>query len=160
MKGEIAAFFKGFVYALRGIIYCIKNERNMRFHICAAVTVAFLSRFYSLSRGEYALLAVIFASVISAEAINTAVERAVDLTCGGKREPLAEAAKNCAAGAVLISALFAAAAGVILFFDTEVLRMIASFFAGNRFYTVLLVIYAAACFWFVFGIKNNKDRKG
>ena len=37
--------------------------------------------------------------------INTAIEAAVDLTIGQKFHPLARIAKDCAAGAVLISAI-------------------------------------------------------
>lgn len=156
MIGNILSFFKSFVYAFKGIAYCIKTQRNMRFHICAMGAVVFLSGFYELSRGEYALLALVFASVISSEAINTAIESAVDLASKGERSFLAEKAKDCAAGAVLISAIFAAAAGSFLFWDTAVFRSIYLFFAENPAYILAVIIYIALSVFFIFGINNNR----
>ena len=53
-KTGIGRFFKGFVYAFEGVVSCIKTERNMRFHIGAAVLVILLMRFYGLSAAETA----------------------------------------------------------------------------------------------------------
>ncbi|MGN0692076.1 MAG: diacylglycerol kinase family protein [Oscillospiraceae bacterium] len=156
MIKNILSFFKGFAYAFKGIIYCIRTQRNMRFHICAMGAVIFLSSFYDLSRSECALLALVFASVISSEAVNTAVEAAVDLTTEGKRSFLAEKAKDCAAGAVLISAVFAAAAGIFLFWDTEVFHSIYLFFAENPLYIIAVIIYIALSIFFIFGINNER----
>lgn len=159
MIKNILSFFKGFSYAFKGIIYCIKTQRNMRFHICAMGAVIFLSGFYELSRGEYALLALVFASVISSEAVNTAVECAVDLTSKGERSFLAEKAKDCAAGAVLISAVFAAAAGIFLFWDMDVFRSIYLFFAEKPVYILAVIIYIALSIFFIFGINNNERKE-
>lgn len=47
--------------------------------------------------------------------VNTAVEAAVDFAAKGERHPLAGKAKDVAAGAVLISAIFAAIIGMLIF---------------------------------------------
>ena len=154
MSDSFIGFLKGFGYAAKGIAHCVKTQRNMRFHICAAVTVIFISRFYRLDMGEYALLAVIIAAVMAAEAVNTAVESAVDLVTAEKK-PLAAAAKDCAAGAVLITAVGAAAAGIFLFGDIGVLGEIAEWFAAVPTRIAAGIVYIFICIYFIFGIKRS-----
>ena len=149
MSDSFIGFLKGFGYAAKGIAHCVKTQRNMRFHICAAVTVIFISRFYRLDRGEYALLAVVIAAVMAAEAVNTAVESAVDLVTAEKK-PLAAAAKDCAAGAV-----GAAAAGIFLFGDIGVLGEIAEWFAAVPTRIAAGIVYMFICIYFIFGIKRS-----
>lgn len=151
-------FLKSFLYAGRGILFAVKTERNMRFHLCFMLLVIFFSRFYGLSRGEYALLFVIFSLVISAETINTAVENTVDLISKEKSET-AKNAKDTAAGAVLITAAGAVAAGTALFWDTSVFGEIISFFVENPLYIVLLILYLAASAVFVFLPKKERKIK-
>ncbi|WP_083436660.1 diacylglycerol kinase family protein [Paenibacillus sp. P22] len=67
-----------------------------------------------LKRTEWALLLLVSALVLAAELINTAIERAVDLACGGELHPLAKLAKDTASGAVLVCAAAAAAVGIII----------------------------------------------
>ena len=91
-----------FVYAIRGIFYCLHHERNMRIHfVCMAYMYFFLLGFdfFQLSRTQFAIIFLANAAVIMGELINTAVERTVDLHSKGKH-PLAKAAKDTAAGAV------------------------------------------------------------
>ena len=114
MAGRAAAFLNSFLYAFRGIRYAIAHERNMRFHLSAAVLVTAFSAVYGLSASEYGTLFFAFGLVICTEAVNTAVENAVDLVTR-EHHPLAGIAKDCAAGAVLLAALTAAAVGVSLF---------------------------------------------
>jgi diacylglycerol kinase len=96
-----------FVYAIRGIFYCLHHERNMRIHfVCMAYMYFFLLGFdfFQLSRTQFAIIFLANAAVIMGELINTAVERTVDLHSKGKH-PLAKAAKDTAAGAVLVAAI-------------------------------------------------------
>ena len=88
-----------FVYAIRGIFYCLHHERNMRIHfVCMAYMYFFLLGFdfFQLSRTQFAIIFLANAAVIMGELINTAVERTVDLHSKGKH-PLAKAAKDTAA---------------------------------------------------------------
>ena len=52
--------------------------------------------------------------MLALELVNTAVEAVVDLVTE-ERKPLAKKAKDTAAGAVLIAAICAAAAGLVIF---------------------------------------------
>ena len=105
-------FLKCFVYAFRGIVFCLANERNMRVHLCFTVYMfGYLTvyDFFDVSRTGFAVLFTLCALVMSLEAVNTAVERAVDLAAKGEISPLAKVAKDSCAGAVLISAIAAVA---------------------------------------------------
>ena len=67
-----------------------------------------------VSQTEFCILLLTIGSVWAAETINTAVERVVDLVTLEKK-PLAKAAKDLAAGAVLILALTSVLIGLVIF---------------------------------------------
>lgn len=67
-----------------------------------------------ISATDWALLTLSIAVVLAAEAINSAMERMVDLV-SPQWHPLARDAKDLAAGGVLIAAIGAAVVGVIVF---------------------------------------------
>ena len=114
MRSEIKRFGRGFVYAWNGIRASVQEERNFRFHLCAACYAVILGMLADLSCMEWALLAFCITAVLGMELMNSAVERAVD-----KPDTThwwsAGAAKDMAAGAVLILALGALAVGGCLF---------------------------------------------
>lgn len=107
-------FLKSFKHAADGIITACREERNIRFHIAAVLSVFVFAAFYGLSRAEWAILVLTVISVISAELVNTAIERAVD-TATEDIKLSAKIAKDAAAGAVLIAAAGAVCVGVCLF---------------------------------------------
>ena len=94
-------FFKGFVCAFRGLIACAKEERNFRFHLAVAFHLFVYLPFFELTKGETCVIVMLCGAVLSLEAVNSAIERAVD--CTGEYSPRAGAAKDMAAGAVLIA---------------------------------------------------------
>ena len=121
-------FLKGFYYAGRGIVEACKG-RNFRFHLCAmAFVVFFAARFYSFSAERWALLLLTCGSVLAAEAVNTALEKLADKVTL-ENDPLIKAAKDCAAGAVLIAAIFAAVIGIVLFWDRYIFQLIILYFS-------------------------------
>lgn len=66
-----------------------------------------------LSLAEWSLLVLLIAAVISAELFNTAIEAVIDLI-SPEQHPLAKAAKDAAAGAVLVLAIAALVIGVFI----------------------------------------------
>jgi diacylglycerol kinase (ATP) len=104
-----------FDYAIRGVVYSVRTQRNMRLHMLAAVVVFCAA--LALGVGGLDLIALVFAVgfVIVCELINTAIETVVDLATDGY-DPLAATAKDVAAGAVLISSVTAVAVGYVVFF--------------------------------------------
>ena len=150
-------FFKGFVCAFRGLIACAKEERNFRFHLAVAFHLFVYLPFFGLTRGEFCLIVVLCALVISLEAVNSAIERAVD--CTGEISPRAGGAKDMAAGAVLVAAAAAAVCGVALLFRPEAFAGILRFFA--RFPAAALLQAIAAVWWFGFIFRGKgKEEKG
>lgn len=113
---KIKKLTDSFNYAINGIIYSIKTQRNMRIHFSAALIVLAASLFYSFSKLEILILFLNITLVIVLELINTAIEAAIDATAN-YYHPLAKISKNVSAGAVLISAINAVITGYLLFFD-------------------------------------------
>lgn len=86
----------------------------MRFHVVAALIVIFMAWQLGLSSIEWAILLISIAGVITAELFNTAIESVVDKV-SPELHPLAKAAKDAAAGAVLVQAIASLGIGYILF---------------------------------------------
>ncbi len=93
-----------FNYAIAGVIYSIRTQRNMRIHFIAALLVLGLAIYFRISSRELLIVFFAITLVIMAELFNTAIEAVVDL-CVQEIHPLAKIAKNVAAGAVLMTAL-------------------------------------------------------
>ncbi len=105
--------FDSFKYALEGIGYTIKTQRNMRLHLTVGVIVFIVSLYLQISRIELAILTMVVTMVIVAEMFNTAIESTIDLY-SRQRHPLAKIAKDVAAAAVLISAISSALVGLLI----------------------------------------------
>ena len=106
MRSDLARFARGFVYAWNGIRAAVKEERNFRFHLCAAF-YAFVAAYWAgLSAVETALIALCVAAVMALELMNSAVERAVD-------KP--DTTHWWTAGAVLVMAIGTVIVAVCLF---------------------------------------------
>lgn len=103
-----------FKYAFEGIITTIKEERNMFIHFLIAIIVVITGIYVRLSLNEWFICLLLFALVFSLELINTAIENTVDLVAT-KNNKKAKIAKDAAAGAVLIAAIFASIIGIIIF---------------------------------------------
>jgi diacylglycerol kinase (ATP) len=90
-----------------GVNYAFQTQRNFRIHIVVGLLAIGLSIFLHLSRVEIAIIGLTISAVLTMELLNTALESVVDLTVRQTYHELAKIAKDCAAGAVLISALAA-----------------------------------------------------
>lgn len=140
---------RSFKYAFSGIWQCIQTERNFRIHMVAVCCVVWVSRFFELNGTEKAVLALACGMVLMGEMFNSALERAVDLVCE-KPHPLAKAAKDLAAGAVLLSAGTAAAVGTLLFGHRENLKLCFAYFSEQPLRLIGLAGAVAAAILFVF----------
>jgi diacylglycerol kinase (ATP) len=88
--------------AIEGIIYSVKTQRHMRYHLFAAVAVLILSLFLNISRIEFILLCVAIVIVLVSEMLNTAIEVTIDMI-SETYHPRAKIAKDIAAGVVLVA---------------------------------------------------------
>ena len=157
---DIRNLFKSFGYAFSGIFSCILTERNMRIHcVCAVYMYSFLglTDWFVLSRADWAILFIANAIVMMGELINTAIEKTVDLVTQ-ERKPLAKIAKDAAAGAVLIGAIFAVCVGIAILGQKDAFVKMFEYFSANiPALIAFLVSFAAAS---VFMLKGIPLRKG
>ena len=108
-----ASRLASFGHALRGLRVFV-SQPNARIHCAAAVVVVALGLWLGVSRLEWVALVLAIALVMGAEALNTALEYAVDLA-SPEWHPLARDAKDVAAAAVLVCSLGAAVVGLLVF---------------------------------------------
>lgn len=94
-----------FKFAWQGVVYAFETQRNFRIHTMMSVLALSLATVFKVTTIEMALISLTCAIVMVLELLNTALESVVDLTVGQNYHKLAKIAKDCAAGAVLISAL-------------------------------------------------------
>ena len=99
--------FLSFKYAWAGVCYAFATQRNFRIHTVIATLAVSLGLFLHISAVEMSIVSVTCAMVMVLELLNTAIESVVDLTVKQTYHELAKIAKDCAAGAVLISAITA-----------------------------------------------------
>ncbi len=105
---------KSFGYAFEGLFTVIKKERNMKIHCMAAILVVLFGIFLGISKTEWIICFLLFGMIMALECVNTAIEAVVDLVTE-EIHPKAKLAKDAAAGAVLIAAIFAAIVGLMIF---------------------------------------------
>lgn len=106
--------YKSFGYAFQGIFNTIRTERNIKIHCAAAILVTIFGIWLQISKTEWMICFILFGLILALELVNTVVEATVDLFTE-ERKPLAKKAKDAAAGAVLIVAIFAAVIGILIF---------------------------------------------
>lgn len=160
-------FFSSFRYAANGIITALKQERNLRFHLCTGFYVILFSLFYEFTKAEYCVLVLAICGVMAMELVNSALERTVS-----NPEPArwltAGVVKDMAAGAVLVFSIGAAVCGVILFWQPSTLIKIGEWFFSRPLMLLLLVASFVVSWVFIFHPKwlfgrikqKIQDKKG
>ena len=106
--------FRAFIFAGRGIRDLIRDEKNSRIHLFFTAAVIIAGFLLHISAVEWSILVLTIGSVWSAEAMNSALERNVDLVTLEKKK-LAGEAKDLAAAAVLILAMMSVVIGLVIF---------------------------------------------
>lgn len=157
---DIKNLFKSFGYAFSGIFNCILTERNMRIHcVCAVYMYSFLglTDWFVLSRADWAILFIANAIVMMGELINTAVEKTVDLVTK-ERKPLAKIAKDAAAGAVLVGAIFAVCVGIAILGQKDAFVKMFEYFSSNI--PALIAFIISFIIASVFMLKGIPVKKG
>lgn len=151
-----SSLYRSFAWALAGIATALLRERNLRIHTAVTAGVFCYAHYFDLTRGEWLGLILTVGFVIVCELLNSAIERAVDYT-GTKRSPLAKAAKDTAAGAVLVAALVSVAVGILLFWQPDILTRIWADTLEKPLPAVLGII--AALLWVILpGLLQRKGR--
>jgi diacylglycerol kinase (ATP) len=103
-----------FKYAAAGVTYAFNTQRNFRIHCVMGTLAISIGAFLRLTGVEMAVICITSGLVLTLELLNTAIESVVDLSVGQNYHELAKIAKDCAAGAVLISAFASILVGCCL----------------------------------------------
>lgn len=106
-------WFDSFNDAVSGIVRAARTQRNIRLHFLFAAAVVLLALRLGIGRTEFVVVALVIGLVLVAELLNSAVEGVVDLVAE-HYHPLAKAAKDVAAGAVLVAAVVALTCGYLI----------------------------------------------
>ncbi|WP_227521572.1 MULTISPECIES: diacylglycerol kinase family protein [Bacillus] len=110
-RGSLA---RSFLFALEGLTFVIKNERNIKIHLTLAIIMIGLSYLLQITKIEWIILFLLIGGMIVIEIINTAIENVVDLFTN-EYHPLAKISKDVAASAALVYAVMALVVGVFLY---------------------------------------------
>ena len=113
-KFSVKARLLSFKYAFRGLGLLFREEHNSWIYIAVITVVIPLSIIFKLSVTEWALICLSIGIVISAEIINTVIERVSDKV-SPQYDPVIGKIKDLGAAAVLVTAIVAAAVGLIIF---------------------------------------------
>jgi diacylglycerol kinase len=107
---------RSFKCAFAGLFYLIKHERNFKVHLFIFALILAAGIILKFSILEFILILIVSGMVISTEAINSGFEIILDIIYpehNGKSRII----KDILAGAVLVSAIIAAAVGVLIFIN-------------------------------------------
>ena len=105
---------QAFGYAFKGIYSMFMTEAHAKIHLLATICVITCGIIFKIERWEWCAVLICIGGVLMAEAINTAIEKIADAITK-ERHPLIGAAKDIAAGAVLLLVIAAIATGLIIF---------------------------------------------
>jgi diacylglycerol kinase (ATP) len=105
--------FKSFQYAFEGWHYVLRTQPNAWIHAIFSVLVICLAFLLRLPLRDWAVLILTMLVVWMGEFLNTALEAVVDMTMPDPH-PLAKAAKDVAAAAVLLGAIAAVLIGLLI----------------------------------------------
>jgi diacylglycerol kinase (ATP) len=104
---------ESFDHAVRGVLFCVRNERNFRIHLIFAFGALLGSVFLHLSLVEFYVLLLVITMVLIAEMVNTALEKLVDLATP-EYNRLAREIKNIGAACVLVAVVVSLFIGYLI----------------------------------------------
>jgi diacylglycerol kinase len=137
-----------FKFAFSGMWFCIKNERNFRFHLFAALTVSLIAPYYKFITVEKILLVFVITTVLISEMFNTAIEAFIDAQTK-KYITFAKVAKDVSAGAVLLAAICAIVCGLFLFLKVDIIHNILTDIFTSIPKIIATIIYFSAGYVFI-----------
>lgn len=105
---------RSFNFAWEGLAFCFATQRHMRIHFAIMALVLVGAWGLKATQAELMHLLLAMVLVLISEMINTAIEYTIDLYTTGY-DPRAKVAKDVAAGAVLLAALYSMVVAVFVF---------------------------------------------
>lgn len=117
-KGKVLKFITNritsFGPAFKGLFWLFKNEGNAQFHLITTIVVIVAGFYFKVTIFDWILLCFAIGLVITAEALNTAIEKTIDLLHPQKHEK-AGLVKDLAAAGVLVASITAATIALLIF---------------------------------------------
>jgi len=105
---------KSIKYAFKGALVLLKTESSIKIQICIAVLVTIAGFYFGLSTTEWIFQVLSIGIVLTAEGLNTAVERMADFIHPEHHNKIG-LIKDVSAGAVFIAAITATIIGCIIY---------------------------------------------
>jgi len=109
------SLFDSFRYAIEGLLYAVKTQRNVRIHLFAFTVVLVAGLLLHLRTIDMAIVLLASIAVVFAEMVNTALELVLDMVNGTRYHPTVKIIKDLSAAGVLIAALGAFIIGILIF---------------------------------------------
>ncbi|WP_404588929.1 diacylglycerol kinase family protein [Enterococcus sp. UD-01] len=108
-------FITSLEFAVQGIRTVFNEERNMRTHVFMGIAALIAGVLFHLALSEWLWLILAIFLVLVVEIINTVFENVVDMVTDFHFHPIGKKIKDMAAGAVLLTTLFAVVIGLFIF---------------------------------------------
>ena len=103
-----------FKAAFRGLFLVTRYERNAGLHVLAVVLVTLAGFIFMINLTHWIILLMLFAMVISAEMLNSAIEKLSDIVEPNFNNKVKDL-KDISAGAVLLTSIVSVIIGIIIF---------------------------------------------
>lgn len=113
-KFSIKKRIKSFSYAFAGLKVLFREEHNAWIHAVAAVMAIVAGFLFRISYMEWIAVLIVIGMVISAEILNSSLERTADFV-KAERDDRKRDIKDLGAAAVLVCAIVAVLVGLIIF---------------------------------------------
>lgn len=107
--------------------------------------------FFELTRTDWAVILVCNALVFCLEIVNTAIEKAVDLSTQ-EYHILAKISKDAAAAAVLVAAIFSVVVGLVILLQPEAFKEMFYYYKDKIY--MLFILIGSLMLTFVFILKG------
>ena len=105
---------KSFQYAFAGLKVLFKHEHNSWIHAVAAICVIVAGFLFRISYVEWIAVLIVIGMVFAAEIFNSSLERIADFIQPEKDDRIRDI-KDLGSAAVLVTAITAAAIGIMIF---------------------------------------------
>lgn len=105
---------KSFKYAFEGVLHALIHEANFRLQIFITAIAVGLGFYFNITTAEWSILILSFASLLSAEVLNTSIENFINFVIP-KKSNVVKIVKDLSAGFVLINAIACLAILVVIF---------------------------------------------
>lgn len=104
-----------FKHAGEGLLVAVSSQKNFKIHFSLSFMSLFLAIILNIPLSQIIILVFAITFGLTVETLNTALEKTVDLITG-EYHPLAKAAKDISAGAMLIVSIGTAIIGLMILF--------------------------------------------